>query len=47
MPVENFNRRRPMDSETVIALILLVIGLLIIGGFSITVWIGMLSLINH
>lgn len=39
--------RRPMDPETIIALVLLGIGVLIVGDFSIMLWTGMSSMAAH
>ena len=40
----NSNARRPMDGETIIALVLLGIGVLAVGDFSLMLWSGLLSL---
>lgn len=47
MAVSNSDKRKPMDVETVLALVMLVVALVIFGGFSVLVWSGLLNDLAH
>jgi len=44
MPAVNSKDRRPMDPETIIALVLLGLGVFAVGDFAVMLWTGMSSM---
>ncbi len=47
MPAVNSDGRRPMDPETIVALVLLGLGVLAVGDFAVMLWSGMSTMAGH